>query len=371
MRFFKSPKVNMFLPYLLLAAAVIVIYRIVLQISVVFGALSWFLGVISPFIYGLLLAYVLNIPCSGLQKLFARVPWGFVSRKKKGFGILTVYLIFILFLVLVLNLIIPQISNSISFFTNNWANYYETAIQVLTSIGNYVEFDLQSLLPDNIPALLQGFQANNWFFGTMANVATGLVRGVLALVASIYFLIEKNSLKLYLQQIMKVFLPTSVSKPIFKYAGALNKNFKQYIYTQTIDGLICGAMATLVLFVIGSPYALVLGLIVGVFNYIPYFGSIIATLLAILVVGLTQGFTMALVAAAALLVIQQIDANLIQPKLMSGSFSLSPLLVIISVTVGGAFAGVLGMVAAIPIAAVLKDCLDSFMGYRMERDRSE
>jgi predicted PurR-regulated permease PerM len=99
----------------------------------------------------------------------------------------------------------------------------------------------------------------------------------------------------------------------------------------------------------------------GVVNYIPYFGSIIGSAIAVVVVGFTQGFTMALITAVVLLITQQIDGNIIQPKLMGSSFSISPLLIIISVTVGGAISGVFGMIVAIPIMAVLKDMLHNIV----------
>ncbi|MCL2699748.1 MAG: AI-2E family transporter, partial [Defluviitaleaceae bacterium] len=91
--------------------------------------------------------------------------------------------------------------------------------------------------------------------------------------------------------------------------------------------------------------------------------------IAVLVVGLTQGLTAGLLTAAVLIPIQQLDGNVIQPKLLGESFKFSPLLVIISVTVGGAFAGVLGMIAAVPIVAALKDMLEDFLNY-YERKKS-
>jgi len=127
---------------------------------------------------------------------------------------------------------------------------------------------------------------------------------------------------------------------------------------------------TIELFILGSPYFLILGILLGVLNYIPYFGSIIGCFIAIAVVAFTQSIGMAALAAALLLVTQQIDGNIIQPRLMSGSFSLSPLLVIISITIGGAFAGMLGMIIAIPVVAVLKDMLESIIEY-FERKKPE
>jgi predicted PurR-regulated permease PerM len=136
---------------------------------------------------------------------------------------------------------------------------------------------------------------------------------------------------------------------------------------QTIDGLILGTIVTIELYILRSPYALVLGIMLGIVNYIPYFGSIIGSAVAVVVIAFTQGIPMAAIAAAVLLITQQIDGNIIQPKLMGSSFALSPLLIIISVTVGGALAGVFGMIIAIPIVAVLKDIFESIVIYNEKR----
>lgn len=375
MRFLKSPKFSMLLPYLLLAVVVIIVFRVVSEIQYVFSALSWFFGVMSPFFYGFLLAYVLNIPCTALQKLYGRVRWGFIARKKKGLSIISVYLFFLLLIFFVLNLIVPQIYNSVSYFIANFQTYYETAMSAISYIGVHFDVDLSTMLADqfsfeNILAMLQGFQSdgnnfvNDVLFGTLANISTAIFRMFLALISSLYILLGKDAFQGYLRRGLVATSPTSVSAAVLKYGNALNQNFKQYIYTQTIDGLILGTVTTIVLTIMGSPYALLLGLMLGVFNYIPYFGSIVATLISILVVALTQGLTMGLIATVVLIILQQLDANVLQPKLMSGSFSLSPLLVIISITVGGAMAGMLGMIAAIPIMAVLKDLLDTYIAYR-------
>jgi len=197
--------------------------------------------------------------------------------------------------------------------------------------------------------------------------STAIFRGILAFISSIYILLEKDKFKAFLTRLVQAFTSPAVCEAVIKYTASLNKNFKQYIYTQTIDGCILGTIVTVQLYLMGSPYFLILGIMLGIINYIPYFGSIIGSLIAIAVVAFTQGITMGAIAAVVLLITQQIDGNVIQPKLMGKDFSLSPLLVIISITVGGAFAGVLGMIAAIPIVAFLKDMLDSLILYREQK----
>jgi predicted PurR-regulated permease PerM len=154
------------------------------------------------------------------------------------------------------------------------------------------------------------------------------------------------------------------NETIIKYSRKLNHNFHMYIYTQTIDGIILGSLMIGLLLIFRSPHALLLGLILGIVNYIPYFGSIFGTAFAVIVVAFTQGIPTAAVAGVFMFIIQQADGNFIQPKLMGGSFSLSPLLVIISVTIGMHYAGILGMLMAIPIVAILKDLLDEYIEYR-------
>jgi predicted PurR-regulated permease PerM len=174
-------------------------------------------------------------------------------------------------------------------------------------------------------------------------------------------LIEKDKFEVFLRRMLKALTSDEVNNTIIEYTGMLNANFKKYIYTQTIDGTIIGAIATVELSLLGSPYALVLGIGLGIINYIPYFGSIVGTLVTVVIVAFTQGLAPAAIALLMLLITQQIDGNIIQPRLMGESFSLSPLLIIISITVGGAFAGIMGMIAAIPTVSVLKEVLENII----------
>ena len=209
----------------------------------------------------------------------------------------------------------------------------------------------------------------NTLIGFSTAIFGGLFTVFVALVSSIYMLLWKDAFKAYLSRAMRIMMSPRASIGMLKYSERLNQNFKRYIRTQTIDGLILGTMATIQLWIIGSPFALLLGVMLGIVNYIPYFGSIFGTIIAVLVVAFTEGiWPIAVIAATTLFITQQIDANIIQPRLMGGSFKMSPLLIIIAITVGGAIAGILGMIAAIPIAAVIRDMVESILDY-MEQKR--
>jgi len=365
---FNREKFKYLLPYYLLALSIIITVAIVLEISFFFSFIGQVRSILTPFFYGFMIAYIVNIPCSAIQKLLAKSNNKFILKKQRLLSVLSVILIFLTIIALILNWIIPAIRNSIVLFVENVPTYWESILWLINEFNELELFGLQ-ISPENVFAwfgdMFSGFSIDNLMspIGVIVDVGSAMFTGVIAIISSIYVLMEKDKFKSFLSRFIRVYTNTKVSGAIIGYAGRLNENFREYVRMQTIDGMILGTLATIQLLIIRSPFALLLGLILGIFNYVPYFGSIFATLIAIIVVALTQGIGMGAIIALTLLITQQIDANIIQPRLMSGSFKLSPLLVIISITVGGAIAGILGMIAAIPIVAVLKEMYDSITDY--------
>ena len=363
-----SDKFKTLFPYFILALAIIIAYRITGEAAFFVNIVRQAWSVLLPFLYGFILAYIVNIPIVGIQKLLIKTNNKWIIRKQKMLSVLIIFVITVVVITLILNWIIPAIADSILFFIASIPEYWERTLQfvdyfnALDLFGWYISVDavfnlLRDIFADfNFENLLQPLTA-------LMGVGTAVFNGVIAFISSIYILVEKEKFKKYLSNLLRVFTSKGVNTAIAEIFSRLNENFRQYIRTQTIDGVILGTMATILLFILGSPYALVLGIMLGVVNYIPYFGSIFGSVFVALVIVLTQGIMMGIISAGLLLVIQQIDANIIQPRLMSGSFALSPLLVIISISIGGAMAGVFGMIVAIPIIAVLKDIFDSIVEY--------
>ena len=367
---FRSKNFKTLFPYFLLALAIMAAFQLINQFRWFLDVLGSIWGIFTPFFYGFLLAYILNIPRGGIEKLLQKSKVPFIISRKRGLSILLIFILFALLFAAVLNWTIPAIVQSIAYFISNFPAHYENVLRLIASLneldlfgiyistgefGNLFQEMLQGFSPDNLVSPL------NALLEVSTAIFSGFFVGFLTFISSIYILVEKDKFKAFLSRLLTIFTSAGVNKAIIKYAANLNKNFKRYIYTQTIDGCILGTAAAIALYIMGSPYALLLGIMLGIVNYIPYFGSIFGTLIAILVVAFTQGLGMGAIAALVLLIIQQLDGNVLQPRLMGTSFSISPLLIIISVTIGGAFAGILGMIAAIPIVAVLKDILESIV----------
>ena len=367
---FRSKNFKTLFPYFLLALAIMGAFQLINQFRWFLDILGTIWGIITPFFYGFLLAYVLNIPRGAIEKLLHKSKVNFIIRRKRGFSVLLIFILFALLFAAILNWAIPAIVQNISLFITNFPTHYENVLRLIDSFNELDLFgihistgELSTMFTD----MFQGFSLDNLasplnaLVEVSSAIFSGFFVGFLTFISSIYILVEKDKFKAFLSRLLGIFTSAGVNRAIIKYAANLNKNFKRYIYTQTLDGCILGTAAAIALHIMGSPYALVLGIMLGIVNYIPYFGSIFGTLVSVIVVAFTQGLGMGAIAALVLFIIQQLDGNVLQPRLMGTSFSISPLLIIISVTVGGAVAGILGMIAAIPIVAVLKDILESIV----------
>ncbi|MCL2088472.1 MAG: AI-2E family transporter [Oscillospiraceae bacterium] len=364
----KSRKFKSFLPYLFLAAAVIVIYKVIDQLSFFTGFLGQAWDLITPFVYGFLLAYIINMPFSAIQKILVKTKIRFIIKIKKVLSLIIMLLFSAFILFLVLYLIIPVINRSINHFSSNYALYAQRTEHFIDRINELNLFGLQIDLEGIMQSLQKMLGEINSdsitsSINAILSVSSAIITGALAFVSSIYTIIEKDKILRLIKKLLLLFTTNDVYNAISKYSGKLNSNFKRYIKTQTIDACILGVVTTIGFALLRSPYFLILGLVLGIFNYIPYFGSIFGSVIAVLIVAFTQNITAAFIAAIGLLIIQQIDANIISTKLMSGSFKISPLLVFISVSIGGSLAGIFGMIVAVPIVSALKDIFESVVEY--------
>jgi predicted PurR-regulated permease PerM len=382
--FIKSRLVRSIVPHFILGVLLIVAFNVISGIGFFAEHIERFWGVLTPFFIGGVVAYILNLPCSSIQRLFMKSKNKSVQKSSRGLSVLSLCLIIIAMLMLAITFVVPPVSQSVAIFVEDLENYEQTFrgwietvdewnLPFLPEINEELIFGIVSDFVGNLDTDVASSMATSIWDVVMAGFGAtmrALFHSILIVISSIYFLIEKDNLKGFMKNAIGAISSDKTNATILKYSGKLNHNFHMYIYTQTIDGIILGSLMILLLLIFKSPHALLLGLILGFVNYIPYFGSIFGTLFAVIVVAFTQDIPTAAVAAIFMFILQQLDGNFIQPKLMGGSFSLSPLLVIISVTIGMAYGGILGMLVAIPIVAILKDLIDEYVAHREELKRN-
>ncbi len=328
-----------------------------------------FFRVLRPFIVGIFIAYILMLPERAIEKAYKTSKIKFIQKKARGLAVLTTYVIAILVLSIAINVIFPVLRDSIIELFSNAQNYYETAIHkiseisedsffksdlVMSIVQNIQEINISELLSLNNERILEYVQ-------NLFNVFLAVFDVFVAIIVSIYILLQRESIKNFLKKLAKRLLREKTYKHLDKYFGQANELFFKFVGSQVIDAIIIGILATIAMSIIGVKYAPLLGFMIGLFNIIPYIGAIIAVIIAIIITFITGGVGQTVVMAISVIVLQQIDANIINPKIIGNSLKISPLLVIFAVTVGGAYFGIIGMFLAVPVAAVIKLIMEDFV----------
>jgi len=372
-RFLDPHQFRTWVAFLLLIVIAIVAFHAVSHASVFFGWLGNFFRIITPFIAGFMIAYVLGIPRERLEKLLARTSKdekGWIYRKKRGLSVVITYLATIGILWLLTALVFPHI----------YENVVEFVAFLPTLVDNIAEWVYQLSYNENLAflnlaeiseeitldALVGMIGSEDLTFVGDAAVAIGsfVFRFALAVISSIYFMLEGDKIGKFARRALRAITSIKVYATIVKYGRKINQYFKRYIYCQVLDAVILGTIMTIALSVMQTSYALALGPMLGIANLIPYFGSIIGTLAAFIIILVADGAQMGIIAGVVMIIIQQVDANFIFPRLLGGSLKVSPLLVIIGISIGGAYYGIIGMIIAIPIATVLRNVVEDLMLYR-------
>ncbi len=195
-------------------------------------------------------------------------------------------------------------------------------------------------------------------------IATSIFNIFVTIVVSIYLLAERSQIVNGAKKLCGAMFNISAYKTIGKYFRETNAIFFRFVSSQLVDALIVGVLTSIAMSLLGVKYAILLGFMIGLFNLIPYLGAIIAIVLAIIITIFTGGISQAFWMAVVVIILQQIDANIINPKIIGDSLEISPILIIFSVTVIGTYFGIIGMFLAVPIVAVIKLAINDFIKYK-------
>ncbi|MHC5267683.1 AI-2E family transporter [Enterococcus sp. LJL98] len=342
---------------------VIIGYRLVSNYQAIFTSIKSFIKVLSPFIMGFALAYLLNGAQGRIKSLLGKTKNTFIQKNKHGLSVLILYCLLILAIFLLLNFIVPLlIRNMIELL-----KLFPTFINYLMGVAAKIEdngfsefFSIEDIVASLVGAFSFEKLLNQWSHSLASigqlsmGVSSFVLNTFLTLVISIYVLVFKESLLDFTNRFFGKLLPEKTFTSSKYWLQTTNKVFYKFITSQFLDACIIALLSTIILSVLRVPFAITLALLLGVANMIPYFGSIFASVFVAVVTLFTTGPSLALITLIALTILQQIDGNIIGPRIMAGSLNLNPIVIIISITIGGAYFGVLGMFLAVPVAAIIK-----------------
>ena len=367
----KKRPITKWLYWFLFAVAVITVYKTLDNFATIGLWFANLLNVLTPFLLGILIAYLLYIPSRKVEVWYEKIKKPIIIAKKARFlSVLTVYVITVILLVIAFKFLIPVLISSIIDLVNNFQNYYAIASKSISELPE------DSILKSNIvQELINGIKNVdlNQFINvdTLANYAKGAINIAskifdffVAIIVSVYILLQRRDILDFTRKFGKAMFKENTYNNIGKYFYSTNEIFFSFIASQFIDGIVVGIITSIAMSLIGVKYAVLLGFMIGLFNMIPYFGAIIAVIIATIITFITGGLGQAITMVIVVVILQQIDANIINPKIIGTSLKISPLLVIFGVTVGGAYFGVWGMFLAVPLLAVLKLLITDYIDYR-------
>lgn len=359
------------------ATLLYIVYRIIANlddvlrtVGIVFHSIG---SAFSPLIIGLILAYLISpmvdfIDRNIMSKFFFKLPTDPIKLEKRigmrrTISILITFLIIIVvfgviiyafaFLIvgdLVFTSLQSMIDSIIDYFLR-----YETVFKgwVLTLPHSGIEDKLQELANDAIQWISKNFSTAA-IINFLANLGGSILNMVLGIVVSIYLIKDKDFFIRLWRKTLHLILPMKANAAVTETLSDINTVVGQFLRGQLLDALIIAILTSIGLSIIGLDFAVFIGCFAGLCNVIPYFGPFISAVPAAVVGLMTGGISQALLAVLVLIVIQQIDSNIIYPRVVGSSTGLHPLFILVSVTVGGYYGGIIGMIIAVPIAAIIK-----------------
>lgn len=359
------------------AALLYILYLIIGNFDDVFLSILTVIGSVtsafSPLIIGLILAYLLSpfvdfIDKKIISKLYFRMPTDAVKYEKRmgvrrTISILITFMLIILIICAIIYafavLIVGQlVFTSLQSMVDSIISYfikYEAVIRDWAQAlpNSNIEQELQNIINSGISWFSDNFSTTA-IITFIANVGGSLLNIILGVVVSIYLIKDKDFFIRLWRKSLHLLLPMKANAKVSETLSEINMVVSQFLRGQLLDALIIAVLSSIGLTIIGLDFAVFIGCFAGIANVIPYFGPVLGMVPAAIIGLLTGGVSQALLALLVLLFIQQVDSNIIYPRVVGSSTGLHPVFVLVSITVGGYYWGIIGMLLAVPAAAILR-----------------
>ena len=345
---------------ILIITYIALIIFVLVNFEEILSILGYIINIFSPFIFGAIVAFVLNVLVNFIErKLFGKVKKKTWLKIKRPLSIAISVVLVIFIIVFIMNLLIPQLKNSVSLFTDSLPTYKEDIINIMNKF-NLEETTIKKVSDylDNFGKVITDYIKGNSkdVITVTTEVATSLIaiisKAVIAIVFAIYIIAQKETLKRQFNKLMSAYLKPRTVNRINKYASMANTTFSNFVTGQCLEALIFGSLCFLGMLILRLPYATTIAVLLGFTALIPVFGAFIGTFLGAFLILMISPIK-AIIFVVFILVLQQIEGNLIYPKVVGKSVGLPGIWVLLSVTIGASVGGILGMLIATPLCSLL------------------
>jgi len=341
------------------------------------------LGAVIPLIVGGIMAYAVNILMSFYENIFSKISLlvsknkannntngntqkkSVISSLKRPFCMILAYFSIVLIVFLIIRMVVPELIGCIELLLDKMPAAIDNTVKWAEQnfdINSLVQTDIQKFLGDiNIKdTIIKGVNILLSGLGGAMGIATQVVTSIIsttvtlavAFIFSIYILYWKEKLGNQFTRLFKRYIPDKITNKIFYVLGVLNKSFKSFIIGQCTEAVILGVLCMLGMLILRLPYAVMTGCLIGFTALIPIAGAYIGAGVGALMI-FTVSPVQSVIFLIYLVILQQIEGNLIYPKVVGSSIGLPGIWVLAAVTVGGGVMGIMGMLVAVPVASAI------------------
>ncbi len=372
----------------LVIAASILFYFVIFHMDVLGRGLNLIISILMPLIVGLLISYVMwplvhLIETKVFMKLCNKLKIQYEKKGRKAMRLASVLItlfLFIFAIYLLLALLIPQVFNSIISIVENFPRYIDNIQQWISSF-----FRDNPDMEDTINNLISTYssKAEGWLNqdlvpqlnNILRNISSGLIgvinfmkNLILGIIVSIYVLYGKESLIANAKKGLYAVCRTKRANQIIRDCQYIDATFGKYIIGMTLDSLNIAVWCYIGLLILDMPYALLISVVVGVTNFIPFFGPYLGAIPSAVLIFMVNPIQ-ALYFIIFIFILQQIDGNFIAPRILGDSTGMSSLMVLIAIMIFGGLFGIPGMLIGVPLCAVICTIVRHFMESRLEAKR--
>ena len=320
------------------------------------------LGASIPLAVGGIVAYLVNILMARYEALyFPGSQKNAVLKSRRPVCMVLAFVTLIAIVALVALLVIPQLTSCVQILLAGLPDFMNNTVDMVEGWGLLSEETLASLndidwnsrIGELVKVITSGIgDVMSVLFSALSSVFSWIVTGVLSVIFSVYILASKETLHRQLCRIMDRYMPESINRRIRYVTDVLDDCFRRYIVGQCTEAVILGCLCALGMWILRLPYAAMIGTLMAFTALIPIAGAWIGTGVGIFMI-LTVSPIKALIFLIFILVLQQLENNLIYPKVVGSSLGLPGIWVLAAVTVGGGVMGVLGMLLGVPLTAAI------------------
>jgi len=332
----------------------VILYAAIMNLQSIGSGIQTVIGMLTPIILGCVIALVLDVPMHGFENLFRkldkkdRIP----DKFQNALALLLAVIFVPLLLFVVLKFIIPQfisaVTNVISIIIAN----KDTIAGFVAKVGIDPEF-VSAQLDEIIAWVTKNLDVlTGTAISTVVSVFSSVTDVLLGVILAIYILADKIAIKRRVKSLVRAFLPEGGCRKVLRWGPMFISTFRTFLSRQCLEAVILGGLLLVCMLIVRIPYALTIACMTAILALIPYIGAYISLFVGVVLV-VTVSPVKALIFAVVFLLAQQIEGNVIYPKVVGKSVGLPAYITLAAVVVGGAVAGIAGMFFVIPVVSVV------------------